>query len=591
MKTRLLALSALVLPACVIIIDDPGDGGNKTDCSFPEQLSGPITHDEVLYEGWCYSVTRDLVVEGNLTIEPGAELVFGSGVWLRVQNGGSLTAVGTPQKKIVFRGAVDIAGHWGGIAIATNDPQNQLVHVEVANGGSKDFFYSGEAANVVVAGGRVEITDSLLRSSGKHGVYVRENDQVTLARNFYESNADAPVHIFARHIGMLDSQSVYRAMPGSENGRLYVQVRGSDVTTRQTWPALDVPYRVTNSDVKVRSEITVAQGAEFEFESGLWLSVHKNGGVFKAVGTEQDPIVFRGTTAVEGHWGGIAIESDSPDNELTYVHVLHGGSRSWFYSEERANIVLVGDSIARLKLTHSVVSTSGSHGLFARSQSQLPGFAGNVFENNEFAPLRVPVRLLGSLDKATDYRGPSGQENLNDWVEAYGGGSNAVTSNQTWRSLNLPYRIVGGNAEVDAVLTIEAGAELEFASGLGMRVNKEGGVLQAEGTASSPIYFTGSTEAAGHWKGIAIYSNDTRNVISNAVIGFGGSGAWFYSSERGNVFVDKSGTLKLTESYIHDSSSYGLVAYEESNLLSPHPTSGAANNIFTNNAGGSFLEL
>ncbi|NIP44560.1 MAG: right-handed parallel beta-helix repeat-containing protein, partial [Aliifodinibius sp.] len=60
-------------------------------------------------------------------------------------------------------------------------------------------------------------------------------------------------------------------------------------------------------------------------------------------------------------------------------------------------------------------------------------------------------------------------------------------------------------ANINAVLTIEPGVKVEFASGARMDIETTG-TLVAVGTESDSIVFTGANQTAGFWDGIFVIS-------------------------------------------------------------------------------------
>jgi hypothetical protein len=111
----------------------------------------------------------------NLTVAPGATILFEQDSYMFIENEASLTAVGTASQPIVFSGEQQIRGYWGGIIFHnSNHVENQLDHVTIEFGGGYDTAY-GERANLVLSSSgfpvTVTLTNSIVRESGNHGIW------------------------------------------------------------------------------------------------------------------------------------------------------------------------------------------------------------------------------------------------------------------------------------------------------------------------------------------------------------------------------------------------------------------------------------
>ncbi len=96
-----------------------------------------------------YYISIALYVKGALTLEPGVRIVAADGTAIRVQGGGSLTAVGTPEKPIVFTAKRQTAGAWTGIEFFQSaSKNNRFAHAQI--------LYAGGGTAAVEVGGAFE---------------------------------------------------------------------------------------------------------------------------------------------------------------------------------------------------------------------------------------------------------------------------------------------------------------------------------------------------------------------------------------------------------------------------------------------------
>lgn len=147
-----------------------------------------------------------------------------------------------------------------------------------------------------------------------------------------------------------------------------------------------------------------------------------------------------------------------------------------------------------------------------------------------------------------------------------------------------PDYVICEDLEVNAPLTIEPGVILHFKQNVGLKVNKNG-VLLAKGTENQKIIFTGEQAIRGFWKGISIYSNDTRNELDYTEVSYGGSGKHIFQDDFANItilgkqFIGlDAGKIKITNSIISQSKGRGLVIQVDGELET------FGNNTFSNNA-------
>ncbi len=127
------------------------------------------------------------------------------------------------------------------------------------------------------------------------------------------------------------------------------------------------------------------------------------------------------------------------------------------------------------------------------------------------------------------------------------------TSIDTDRTLNSSCYKIENDIYVEggATLTINPGVKLRFASGKRLTIRSDG-ALNAVGTESSPIVFTGTQATPGYWDGISYYnSNNLKNEFKYVTVEYGGGiGA--------NLALQSETRMKISHSTLRKSSAYGL---------------------------------
>jgi hypothetical protein len=161
--------------------------GNDADVIVLESVGTGGTHVVTSDAHWPrfdvpYRVYKHIIIEGAVSIEPGARFEFSDlgGIWV----GGSLTAEGTADAPIVFEGVEPMAGAWRGIYFRrTTSDANRLAHVEVHHAGSYQWAGGRESSrgNVVLEHASSDCSDkaaltidnALITQSANHGVAIR----------------------------------------------------------------------------------------------------------------------------------------------------------------------------------------------------------------------------------------------------------------------------------------------------------------------------------------------------------------------------------------------------------------------------------
>ena len=150
--------------------------------------------------------------------------------------------------------------------------------------------------------------------------------------------------------------------------------------------------------------------------------------------------------------------------------------------------------------------------------------------------------------------------------------SGTISVNQTWTKAESPH-IVDGELQISAILTIQAGAVVEFSTNdtvwSDMTVSTQGDII-AHGTNDEPILLTSDaqTPQPADWNGIFFNSSSNDNsVLDNCIIEYADFGI--------NIFER---TISIINSRIQYNDDYGIVS-EDSRFREFH------DNIITNNEG------
>ena len=452
----------------------------------------------------CYNVNNSIDVSDNatLTIDPGVTLIFSQGADFRVQNDGLLLASGTEAERILFTGAIRSPGYWQGIDI-NSAAESTINFVTVEYGGDDSL------ANIDVRfDARANITNSIIRRSGNWGVRIAGSATITeFSNNMITANENAPVTIDVDKLTILQSSNSFVGNETSLNeNRDYIHVTSGFVETNQNIQKLDVDYRMVGQ-YTIEALVEIEPGVQFVFEADAGLMIDGSG-TLQAIGTQEQNIVFTALEPTPGYWEGIQFSFNNNNNILDYTTVEYGG----IGNNSDANVGVFG-SDGRLTLRNSTIRHSSQFGVYLHDRIDLT-MENNIISENE-VPVTVAFNDQWQLDSMTDYTG-----NNDDRIYLR---ADTIETPQTVIDLNVPYLVNSTNQiTVDSVLTIDQGVELQFRSGGGFNIDRNG-AFAVTGVSGNPAVFTGEIKEKGAWKGIQYtFTNSQLNTIDFGIFEFGG---------------------------------------------------------------------
>ena len=529
--------------------------GNITDDMVMERVT-PAGHAD-------YVVTSNINVSAGLTVEPGVIVEFRQDAGMRVLQEGSIKAIGTVEDSVIFRGTANIPGHWRGLRIDSNNPENELAFMAILHGGSEGIGGTSTERNrkgnliFMSDGVRLKGHNLLLADGSEHGLYIHDISNVTieLSENTYTRNA-RPAYADVQMFYLLDGESDYTG-----NNEDYIASADDRTLSSSTvWPRLNVPFELPG--VTVDSDLEIQAGARFHVRHGKGIYVRSDGS-FNAVGEETDPIVFRGMFDVRGHWNGIRIISNNPSNRLEFVEIRHGGQEGLgaTSTERNRHTSLMLDENARVTVTRTTISESQSYPFWIRGGGNMNiEFTSNTITGNEHAGW-VDARFFHVLDESSSFDG-------NDTDRITSGENVTITQDLTWKKINVPYALPQVTF-TSGTLTIEAGANFE-ANDEGYIYINENAAIRVLGGENDPVEFRGRTPVRGAWRGMRIRTSNPLNTLSHMIMRHGGQqGIGATSTERNRVtslMLDDRVNISIDNIAIHDSREYAIWIRHDNNL-------------------------
>lgn len=570
--TAVLAAVSMLGAACSSSEDPPsgeggagGAGGAPGACVETELRNDEFVGGTTLEAGSCYLVNQNLTLDdGLVTIEEGVSLAFATGVSVHVRAGGTLRIAGQSSAPVRFVPQDPLIA-WKGIRLQDSQGSNNVwEHVEIEQGGSDNWTgaaYSG-AALYLDGSTTLEMENVTIRGSESHGLVAFEDADFTFSDGRFEQN-DTPAYL---HPGVVHGLGGETAFVDNTNEHVRVSFGNTDAQTGETtWASLDVPYRV-EARTSIEGDLTIEAGAELEFAQDAEL-ILRSTGTLTAIGTEAQPIAFRGVAATRGYWKGIELEAGGGGDPVEvgasfdFCRISDAGSRTFSGRDDSVTAIYMQDTSAA-QITNTVFENNESYGIWASSSARLPGFGNNTFTGNGRVMLLHPDRV-GELAGTSSI-----VDNDIDGVHVGHGNTDTVSKDATWQNLGVPYVAVD-RLYVEAALSIEAGTVLEMAQDRGLIV-RDGGSLTASGSAGEEVMFIGQNAVdTGYWQGIRFETNAPANSLTHTVVMHAGSSTWTGDADSdAAIYVDTGAQVTLSDVTLGPGGGHGVFLAAASSTLS-----------------------
>lgn len=544
-------------------------------------------------------------VDAKLEIEPGVAIEFTEGNGMSV-NSGPIIAEGTESEPILFTGTNPTRGWWDGIYVTSEAIENKMNHCVVEYGGN------GRNANLDLSSGQfdspgaVTLQNCTLRRSGQYGLTLwYDTTSSSLGsvlrdaeNNTYSHNASGPIQARVENAHTLDGSAEFVG-----NDRSFINLGGETMREDSTWDSLDVPYRVRNGVETDGYDWEIQTGTTVEFEEDTGVDVD-SGSVITWEGEspgelpgqheeDNDRITLTGTQKERGWWDGVYVNSTSTDNVIEWVVIEYGGGGDASANLAAGNLG-TGDE-GRTTLRNSTLRYSGNYGLrlgynaVGNNPSRIEDAQNNTYTGNATGAARVRTDNIHILSGTSTFSG-----NDEDGVDV---GSTDLAplyldpgeDEVTWDALDVPYRMSGGNHDIEDIdLVIAPGAELLFEETGRLEFSTTTTVAILEGTESNPIHFSGTEDIQGWWDGISFQKTESLlNVMDHCIVEYGGRDL------QGNVDVggeagatEEAHLEQLTNSVLRHSGENGLYVDSRGSIGNDACNTEVSGNEFENNAGG-----
>lgn len=358
--TTICTVLIMLLSACNNSSDNPNSSDNQipegpqntesdnlqidsSGCS--ERISsGRITIPTVLSNSAneCdYFVSGFVQFLSQVTIEPGTTIVMGQAANISFSDG-QLTAVGTPEQRIVVRGEAPLQGYWGGIDLGNMRP-SRIEHVDIMDGGDNSGLASFRGG-LQVSRSTVSLIDVSISNSQSYGLNLDSTARLSaFSNNRFYGNILEGITIPTNLIPELDAASDYLGVNApNERPFILVRIAISDPVSA-TWKALNAPYSIGLLTLGSDESLTLEPGTQMvlqETSSDSSLSIFNNGQL-QLNGTAEAPITIDKLSSNSGPWSTLAVAG----GRVILNYVLIRGGTSGITIERDDSQVTVSNAV------------------------------------------------------------------------------------------------------------------------------------------------------------------------------------------------------------------------------------------------------
>ena len=358
---------------------------SSEDCAFV--LSSDITSPTRLVNtsSDCdYLLTRWVEVRSLLEIEPGTVIRSEADEQLIVE-GGEVLAVGTPDQRIVFEGLVNVQGFWKGIDVRSARSIT-MDYVDIRDAGQICNTIFCPDVGVQIGDTVLSFTNSSVSNSYVHGMSIYDDTEIAaFGNNRFFGNGLGGLNMDIELVPEIDAGSDYFGI-GDPNGQASVGIISGEQGSGRLfqWKAINAPYYVGGYMNILGGVLELQPGVTLQFGEEAWMTVEGNG-VFKSLGTVEDPILIVGSEQQLGWWEGITMEDlNFTTSVLQNTIIAHSGNTEGLLS----SLAGVRLSEGTLTLRNTTFQNNSRWGIFCTEPdfhdepSILIDGGGNMFNNN-----------------------------------------------------------------------------------------------------------------------------------------------------------------------------------------------------------------
>ncbi len=305
-----------------------------------------------------YKLSGNIEVSSDLTIDPGVGIRVEADGSISV-TGGRIIANGTAENPIVMDGLTHTPGYWKGMQF-WKGRESSFNHFHMADAGQVCPRAVCPDVALRVDNVSLSFTNSSVSNSYVYGMRINDTvDLLAFSNNRFFNNQRAGLSVHPEHIPMMDVATDYSGGK-FPNATPMLDVLSGEQTQGKVyrWKKLTAPYHIAGSFRPTGGRWKIDPGVEIVMDVEAWISIEGNA-VVEAIGTANDPIVFRGEQRKAGYWSGLQLNKATKQNTFEHVKISDFGNTKSLASKRSA--FYLNDS--RLSLKDVIIDNGKGSGI------------------------------------------------------------------------------------------------------------------------------------------------------------------------------------------------------------------------------------
>jgi hypothetical protein len=258
-----------------------------------------------------YIIDHELMVDGNLTIEPGTTFKFevNGHITMGYYSSTTFIADGTAALPITFtsNATIPTAGAWAGVGFEDNTLTNTKMNYCIIDYAGSNPAYG--AVNLYTTS--IVFTNSTIRNSASFGIYMNfDAGFQTFNNNTINTCAKHLIYISVKHLPDLGTPNTLAAATG-KGINIYGNYQYPNAVTWKKQTAAD--FYVTGGSTDLDGDITIEAGSKFLFanDSYFYFGYYAITKV-TAIGTSGNKITFTSAASspAAGAWKGLVFDDN-----------------------------------------------------------------------------------------------------------------------------------------------------------------------------------------------------------------------------------------------------------------------------------------
>lgn len=275
---------------------------------------------------------------------------------------------------------------------------------------------------------------------------------------------------------------------------------------------LDIDYYIDGGlYVQNNAKLTIEPGVTIQFTDKSGTLTCEDNGAINMEGTLEKRIIFLGPINTKGSWGSINFHSARPENKMSYVTLMNGGSDA-----ETGVINITGEGSVSVK--NCVINGSLGYGVYTKwGDNALTAFESDTIMNASKSAMGLQSFYFLKNIAANNIFTNNGA----NVIEFFEYANNIAKGEVVFNNLGYDYYITTDfYINEGGIMVVNDNVTIKFGQAQNIWVTGDA-AIQINGTEEKPVTLAGIKDEAGYWQGIYFESekqNQGASYIKNCEI-------------------------------------------------------------------------